>query len=395
MDSTAADAAPARAVFCIALLTLLGFSLGCSEFIVIGIEQELADSFSVSLSTIGQLISLFALPYAIITPVLALSTGRFKRYHLLIVYSVVFCLGNLLQTVAGSFEVLLASRIIMGSVSGALLAVGVTYIPELVGLKRVPIVISIIYGAFSVAMILATSLGKIIADTADWHIAIVATLVLACISCAACIAFMPKTGQTDEAVSFAEQAQLFKEPAILSGMLIFVFGVGSVYVFYGYITPYLEQILSLDAAGASTTLLIYGCFCFVSNILGGVIDSKFGMKALLLTFVMQACVMAGIWLVGDETIPALVLIFALALLMYVVSVSVISLFMNIAMRKHKGALTLASSLEPMAFNIGISFGTAVGGLVIATIGMQQVGLVGAVFSLVACALVALTLKLAR
>ena len=74
---------------------LLGFSLGCSEFVVIGIESDLATELGVSLATAGQLISVFALVYAIATPVLALSTGRFRRYQLLVCYSVVFVLGNL------------------------------------------------------------------------------------------------------------------------------------------------------------------------------------------------------------------------------------------------------------------------------------------------------------
>lgn len=59
------------------------------------------------------------------------------------------------------------------------------------------------------------------------------------------------------------------------------------------------------------------------------------------------------------------------------------------------ALTLASSLEPMAFNIGIAFGTAVGGAVAAGPGIWYAGAVGAVFSIVACALVVLCLRLIR
>ena len=128
--STAAALSPARTKLCLALLVLLGFSLGCSEFVVIGIESDLATELGVSLATAGQLISVFALVYAIATPVLALSTGRFRRYQLLVCYSIVFVLGNLVMALAPNFQALFISRIVLGSVSGALLAVGVTYIPE-------------------------------------------------------------------------------------------------------------------------------------------------------------------------------------------------------------------------------------------------------------------------
>lgn len=49
----------------------------------------------------------------------------------------------------------------------------------------------------------------------------------------------------------------------------------------------------------------------------------------------------------------------------------------------------------MAFNVGISFGTAVGGAVVSGVGIAYVGAVGAVFSLVAWALTLVTIKLAR
>ena len=92
---------------------------------------------------------------------------------------------------------------------------------------------------------------------------------------------------------------------------------------------------------------------------------------------------------------ALVVVLAIGLSMYIVSVPCISLFMRVARTRHPKALTLASSLEPMSFNTGIAFGTAVGGAVVSGPGMAQVGLVGGAFSIVALALVAITLLLDR
>ena len=45
--STAAALSPARTKLCLALLVLLGFSLGCSEFVVIGIESDLATELGI------------------------------------------------------------------------------------------------------------------------------------------------------------------------------------------------------------------------------------------------------------------------------------------------------------------------------------------------------------
>ena len=378
------------ALLCVALLTLLGFSLGCSEFVVIGIEPELSEAFGVSLARVGELISFFSIAYAVLTPVLAITTGRFKRFTLLIAYAAIFIAANAVMAFAPTFDVLLASRVLLGAVSGALLAVGVTYIPELVGVKRTSFMISIVYAAFSIAMVVATSAGKIIAETLDWHVAMIGVLTMAVITCVVLIAVLPRTGATDEVSTMREQAALFCEPQVLTGMAIFIFGVGSVYVFYGYITPYLETVLGMDALGASSVLMAYGVACFFSNLISGWIDGRLGMKALVATFPVQAALLFALWALGGAMPAALAPVLLVGLTMYFVSVPCISLFMRVARTSHPKALTLASSLEPMSFNCGIAFGTAVGGAVVSGPGLAQVGLVGGAFSLVACALVVIT-----
>ena len=40
--------------------------------------------------------------------------------------------------------------------------------------------------------------------------------------------------------------------------------------------------------------MAYGVFCLISNILGGWIDARFGMKALLVTFALQAAALLGL-----------------------------------------------------------------------------------------------------
>lgn len=394
-QTTQQSISPARSKACVATLILLGFALGCSEFMPIGIESELATDFNMPLSTIGQLVSLFALPYAIMTPVLALSTGRFKRYHLLVVYCCIYCLGNLVSAFAFNFATLLTARIMMGCICGALLAVGTTYIPELVGTKKMGMVISMVYGAFSVAMVAATSIGKICADTVGWHVAMFGTLFVAVAVSAACVILLPRGGEGDVPATFKEQAVLLKEPSIVLGILIFVFGVGSIYTFYGFITPYLEQILGMDTFAASTTLMVYGGICLISNLVGGWLDERYGLPALLVVFPLMAAILFCISLAGSGMPWALVFIFLAALIMYTFSIVCITQFMRVARSKHPKSITLASSLEPMAFNIGIAFGTMMGGFVVAGPGIAHSGTVGAVFALVAWGVSALMIRFAK
>lgn len=381
-----ANLSAARRRVCYGLLVLLGFSLGCSEFVVIGIEPELAEAFDCSLARVGDLISWFALSYAIATPLLAIFTSQFRRSSLLAVYLFVFVVGNLVSMVAESFELLLASRVLMGAVAGPLLAVGTTYVPDLLGPKHSSMGISVVYAAFSIALVLATSAGRFIAEYLTWHIAMEGAFAFALITAILLRFIMPKSAHgSDGVASPANQLRLLKEPAVIFGVLIFLFGIGAVYTFYGYVAPYLETTLGLSAAQSGGVLLVFGCICFVSDILSGVIDLRFGMKALPPIFVALAAALFGLWLAGANAALAVAATFVIALLMYSFSIPCITMFMGVARRKHPGALILAASVEPTSFNIGISFGTAAGGLVVTNLGLQAVGLVGGIFALLACA----------
>ena len=384
---------PARKKLCVGLLVLLAFSLGCTEFAPIGIEPELAAGFGVGLAEIGQLISVFALTYAVATPTLALVTGRFRRFTMVLAYAAVFIVGNVVAAFATSMGALFVSRIICGCVSGAFLAVGVTFLPELVDPDKTSLAVAVVYAAFSVAMVLATSAGKMLADALDWRAMMVACLILAVATCALLVAFLPREGATDEPARAREQFGLLSEPSVLACVAVFVFGVGSTYVFYGYVTPYLEEFLGLTAAQTSLALLVYGVILFFSNMLSGVLDEKFGLKSDVAVLAMQAVVLAAMWAVGSAMPTALVVIMVLGVLMYALSVPCITLFMRMANERHPKALTLASSLEPTAFNIGIAFGTAVGGATVTEAGLGALGLIGAVLAVVACGCTALAVRL--
>ncbi len=393
--ASAADFSPMRCVLCVVLLVVLGFILGSSEFIIIGIEQQVADAFGVPLASVGGLVSVFALAYAVLTPVLALTTGRFRRYTLLIVYSLLFCAGNALAAASPTYELLYVARVLLGAVSGGLLAVGVTYLPELLGPKRTSFGISLVYGAFSVAMVVSTSLGKMIAELSSWRVAMWAVLAVSVVVCAALVAVLPRAGETDEPATIRDQIGLLGEPQVLAGMAIFVFGVGGVYVFYAFITPFLEQVAGLSALQASGALMAYGVMCIISNMLSGIVDARVGMKGLVPVFLVQAGLLFALYLLAGAMPATLLVILGIGISMYVLSVPCISMFMRVARHRHPKAMMLASSVEPTAFNIGISFGTAVGSAVVAGPGMTSAGLVGACFSLIALALTLVTMRIDR
>ena len=84
------------------VFVLVAFLLGCNEFMVVGVLSNIAKSYHASLSTVGFLVTMFALTYAICTPVLTTLTGKYDRFKVLMVLMVIFLLGNTLTACAPS-----------------------------------------------------------------------------------------------------------------------------------------------------------------------------------------------------------------------------------------------------------------------------------------------------
>ncbi|MDR6502700.1 putative MFS family arabinose efflux permease [Burkholderia ambifaria] len=72
------------------------FVIGSDGFVVAGLLQDIASHAGVSVSTVGQLITVFSLVYAVFGPILASAFGNIDRKNLPIAAMLVFTAGNLL-----------------------------------------------------------------------------------------------------------------------------------------------------------------------------------------------------------------------------------------------------------------------------------------------------------
>ena len=121
----------ARTKLATVALVIVGFALGFAEFIVIGITPDIAEEYGISLASAGNLVGFFAISYAVSTPIIVLSTGRFRRFPLFVTFLAVFNAGNLLAIVAPTYETLLVARVLTAVVSGVLLSTVMTFINDI------------------------------------------------------------------------------------------------------------------------------------------------------------------------------------------------------------------------------------------------------------------------
>lgn len=368
------------------VLISLSFMLGMSEFIVVGILPDIAAGLKVSEVTVGNLVSLFAFVYAPVTPLGSALSARFPRFATHLTLVGVFLIGNVLCAFASNYGVLVVARILIALVSGTLVAIAMTYAPDVTTEQYRTKFIAWVFSGFSIASVVGVPVGTWVANTFGWrwtfHLVNVLTVVLMVLM----VMVLPRNSRIVK-IGFLPQFRLFFDRRIQLGVLAVVCGAAASYVFYTYLTPIMRDEVHVPEQYLSVGLVIFGAACLWSNLYGGKLaDRGRGVEPLTHIrpiYCAHAVLMASLIVTHWVPVYGALLLVVLGMFMYLQNSASQVLYMDVASQSHPGSLNLAASLNSMSFNIGIAVGSAVGGLVNTHLGLMWLGPVGAIFLLCA------------
>lgn len=376
------------------VLISLSFMLGMSEFIVVGILPDIAAGLKVSEVTIGNLVSLFAFVYAPVTPLGSALSARFPRFATHLTLVGVFLIGNVLCAFAPNYGVLVVARILIALVSGTLVAIAMTYAPDVTTEQYRTKFIAWVFSGFSIASVVGVPVGTWVANTFGWRWAFHLVNVLTMALIVLMVIVLPRNSHIVK-IGFLPQFRLFFDRRIQLGVLDVVFGAAATYVFYTYLTPIMRDEVHVPEQYLSVGLVIFGAACLWSNLYGGKLaDRGRGVEPLTHIrpiYCAHAVLMASLIVAHWVPVYGALLLVVLGMFMYLQNSASQVLYMDVASQSHPGSLNLAASLNSMSFNIGIAVGSAVGGLVNTHLGLMWLGPVGAIFLL--CAVGTTTLLL--
>lgn len=386
---------PSRAAFLAALLVALAFALGFAEFVLIGITPDVAAGLGEPVTRIGDIVGYYALACAVATPIVSLATARASRFKVMAALLVAFNAGNLATLFADGYVALAASRLLPAATSGTLLALALTYVPEIVGPRRAAGVIGAVLAGFSVSSVVGVPIGASLADAFGWKAAYACVFALGIVASAALAPSLPRAsaGAEAQAATLRSQLRLLADRRVLATIAMILAGAASTYVFYTYLTPVLEDVMGLDATAVSLVLLLFGAACVGSNLLSGWVANRFGLRALPVAFALHAALLALLAATIPTGAPGIANMLAVALLMYVMNSTVQMLFQDVARADYSSALTFSASLHPMSFNAGIALGSFAGGAVVNAGGLMATGPAGALFALAATVLAVILVRL--
>lgn len=362
------------------VLISLSFMLGMSEFIVVGILPDIAAGLKVSEVTVGNLVSLFAFVYAPVTPLGSALSARFPRFATHLTLVGVFLIGNVLCAFASNYGVLVVARILIALVSGTLVAIAMTYAPDVTTEQYRTKFIAWVFSGFSIASVVGVPVGTWVANTFGWRWAFHLVNVLTVVLIVLMVMVLPRNSRIVK-IGFLPQFRLFFDRRIQLGVLAVVFGAAATYVFYTYLTPIMRDEVHVPEQYLSVGLVIFGAACLWSNLYGGKLaDRGRGVEPLThirSIYCAHAVLMASLIVTHWVPVYGALLLVVLGMFMYLQNSASQVLYMDVASQSHPGSLNLAASLNSMSFNIGIALGSAVGGVVNGHFGLMWLGPVGA------------------
>lgn len=371
----AARSTPQRQLRTIDLLVLsVGtFTLGVDGFVLAGLLPQVAGDLHVSLGTAGQLTTLFAVVYAVGSPVIAAATGAWDRRRLLAAGMGVFMIGILLQAIGPVFQVVAAGRVLAALGAAGYQATAYATAGSLSDDEHRARSLAIVAGGSSVAIVAGLPFGILVGQAFGWRAAMWVLLALAALSTIALILLPP---------AYAPPLDLRARLRALTDKRIIGILAGTVTVLTpGFlILAYLPPILHTTGFWVVIATLVYGTGQVTgTTLVPRLIDRRGARAALLLGACGVTVVAAGLTLTGTNRPAAMVTMAALGL----------AVGLTVVPQQHRLFATvptlapIAIGLNGSAIYVATALGGLLGGLAISVANVNAITLTAAAIGLVA------------
>ncbi|NID10177.1 MFS transporter [Fibrivirga algicola] len=360
-------------------LTMGGFGIGMTEFVMMGILPDLARTLHISIPVAGHLISAYALGVVLGAPLLVAMAGNYPPKKILLGLMALFTVFNILSAFAPTYEVMLVTRLLSGLPHGAFFGVGAVVASRLAGPGKEARAISMMFAGLTVANIIGVPLGTYIGHEISWRITFILIGVVGLITLLGIYKLLPDMPVVGES-NLRKDLKLFTyaEPWLILGVT--AIGTGGLFAWFSYIAPLLTEEAHFEASQITWILVLAGVGMAVGNLLSGLVADRVSpIKATMLFLGLMVVSLIVVYYVSPFKIPLLAMTFITG----AISFSLGAPIQILMIRAANGSEMLASSVTQAGFNIGNALGAFFGGLPIAAgLGYASPQWVGAVMAFV-------------
>ncbi len=372
----------------IALLALTAgaFGIGTTEFVIMGLLQQVSADLGVSVDTAGLLISGYALGVTVGAPILTLATRSLPQKAVLLGLMAIFTLGNLACALAPDYGWLMAARVLTALAHGTFFGVGSIVATSLVPPQRRASAIAVMFTGLTAATLLGVPAGAWLGLHLGWRATFWAVVIIGLLAFVVIALCVPTSRRAaDEPLPpLREELAVLARPQVMLGLGITVLGFAGVFAVFTYVQPLLTEVSGIALGSVSAVLLLFGLGMGAGNFLGGALADRVPRRAVIWTLAALALVLAAMPLAIGTPWMAVVFFGALG----IASFATVAPLQFAVLEQASGAgQTLASSLNIAAFNLGNALGAGAGSLTLAQgFGLRALGTAALLFTLAGLAL---------
>lgn len=368
-------------------LTFSAFIFNSSEFMPIGLLSDISASFSISESSCGIMISIYAWAVMALSLPLMLAACKVPPRKLIILVLAVFGLGQLCSAIAPTFALLVCARLIVACAHAVFWSVATPFAVRVAGQKQAPEAIGTVAAGSCVATVVGMPLGRVIGLILGWRLTFAfMTLLTACVLILL-VAVFPRL-DTGEAFSLKQLPSLARNKALMGIYLLTALVACGYYTGYSYIEPFMGQVAGMNAMLVTAALMAFGA----AGLLGSQLFSRLyeRRRGTFLTLTV-AGIPAALALMTPLS-SSIAGMFCVCILWGVSATA-----FNVACQAEvinvttEEASAVAMSIFSGIFNLGIGCGTWIGGRVVDAVGIGLVGFAGAAIATLGLAWCALGL----
>jgi predicted MFS family arabinose efflux permease len=255
-------------------LAVAAFAIGTEAFVIAGLLPVIAADLQISLAATGQLVTAYAMTYAIGSPILAVTFNNLDRRTVLTFALCCFIAGNVLAVLAGSFATLLVARMLMAVGAGLCMPTALAVAVAIAAPERRGRAIALVTSGLTIATVLGVPFGTWIGNQYGWRSTFIMVAGLGAVALAGLLFGLPR-GLPRTTATLSQRLALARRPAVLHALLITAFwAIGGLTVFT-YLAVPLRQ-LGLSPTEISFALLIFGMAAAIGNMLGGTLADRIG-----------------------------------------------------------------------------------------------------------------------
>ncbi|MDV8008315.1 MFS transporter [Rhodococcus sp. IEGM 1318] len=374
----------------IPVLALGVFGIITTEMGIIGVLPQVSDKFSITASDAGWLVGVFALVVAVTGPFTTLFTSGINRKTVLLVAIAVFAVSNLVYATTSSFEVMFAFRIIPAVVHPVFFALALASAVRLVPPEEATSAVTKVFAGVTVGFAFGVPLTSYLAENFTVSTAFVFGAVVNVFAFFGILTLLPSTPVTQR-MSYGAQVGILRRPRVWLTILSVTFVFAAMFSVYGYFAEYLGGVTGMSGSWISAMLLAFGVVMIFGNFVFGAMLGKNVVRTVVAFPLLYIVVYVVIYLVGpySAAITVAVLVWGMV---HSGGLVVSQSWMG---RDSADAPEFGNSLFISFSNLGITLGTATGGLFLAHLGTRQLVWAGVILAALALATIIARLSLGR